>query len=290
MTDFAAQLQEKVTLIERELAHYLKINAPTEPKLAEAVQWAVSGGGKRIRPVLTLAFAELCGAAATEAIPFALAVEFIHSYSLVHDDLPSMDNADTRRGKASVHKQFGEATALLAGDALLTEALAALASNADVHPAKVAMACKVLAAGSGAQGGMVSGQYTEMVLEGAEKITERGLNIICAGKTAALLETACRLGVIAGQDVDAPIELYTSLQLAAQEYGHGIGLAFQMIDDVFDIEEDTAAGRTTFATLLGEKRTRAKAAKLTRKAKEALAVFGGGSFLAELADRLLMRE
>jgi len=288
--NFEQTLQAKIDIIEQAIAQYLYKNAPHESKLAQAVDWAMSGGGKRIRPVLTLAFAELCGKDAMQAIPFALAVEFIHSYSLVHDDLPCMDNANVRRGKASVHKQFGEATALLAGDSLLTEAFAALCSNDSISSSTTALACKVLAAGSGAQGGMISGQMTEMVLEGSE-IGAQELQKICEGKTAALLETACKLGVFAGLNADVTADIHSELLLAAQKYGRGIGLAFQMLDDIFDLDEDTAAGRVTFATLWGTEKTRKAANELTREAKNALNVFSGdSSFLTELADWLLTRK
>jgi len=287
--DFKQELQAKIDLIEHALAEYLRENAPAEPSLAKAVRWAVSGGGKRIRPVLTLAFAELCGGEAKQAIPFAIAVELIHSYSLVHDDLPCMDDAGTRRGKASVHRQFGEATALLAGDALLTEAFAALCSGG-LPPATAAEACKILALASGAQGGgMICGQMLEMALEGAD-IGESELKKICEGKTAALLAVACMLGVLAGAGAEESPDSGVSLSLAAWKYGRSVGLAFQMIDDIFDLEEDSAAGRVTFATLWGADKARAEAAALTREAKEALAVFDGDkSFLTALADWLLER-
>ncbi|MDR0883755.1 MAG: polyprenyl synthetase family protein [Oscillospiraceae bacterium] len=273
---FDEQFARFVRTIEDALVAYMDEHFP-QNTLGAAMRWAVEGGGKRIRPVLTLAFCELGGGSAAQALPFAVAVELVHAYSLVHDDLPCMDNADERRGKPSVQKQFGEATALLAGDALLTEAFAALASAQD---ALVAPAARVLALRAGQ--GMVGGQYLELA---ATHWDADALAEITQGKTAALLMAACCLGVIAASPGNAQ-----SL-LGAEHYGHGIGLAFQMIDDVFDWTEDTAAGQTTFATLWGADKTRNMAAEMTQTAQLALAYFSGdATFLTELADWLLRRD
>ncbi|MDR1806214.1 MAG: polyprenyl synthetase family protein [Clostridium sp.] len=281
--DFERELEAKIALIERALEQYLTENAAGEQALAAALRHSVSGGGKRIRPVLTLAFTELCGGDTIGALPFALAVELVHSYSLVHDDLPCMDNADTRRGMPSVHKAFGEATALLAGDALLTEAFSALSSFEDGN--RVAAACRLLSRQAGARDGMVFGQMLELSLEG-EVPGQATLQAICEGKTAALLDAACRLGVLASP---AAADVYALN--AAKKYGRCVGLAFQMIDDIFDLEEDSAAGRTSFATLLGKEKTLAAATELTAQAIEALDYYHGDrKFLRELAQWLLDRK
>ncbi|MCL2023377.1 MAG: polyprenyl synthetase family protein [Oscillospiraceae bacterium] len=279
---FDKAFQKKIALVEQGIADYLRDSSPQEQELSQAVAWALSGGGKRVRPVLTLAFVELFGAA-DSAMPFALAVELIHSYSLVHDDLPCMDNADTRRGKPSVHKQFGETIALLTGDILLTDAFGMLTA-APLPANAIVSACQILAESSGARGGMISGQVFEWLCEKAGNVSDEDLQKVCEGKTAALLEAACMLGVLAGGGDD-------ELLLLAKTYARGIGLAFQMVDDIFDLEEDKAAGRSTFATLWGIEKTRRAAHELTAQALKALDVFKGDkSFLAGLAQWLLSRD
>jgi geranylgeranyl diphosphate synthase type II len=222
--------------VDEALARYLPAEdeAPTAPcpaRLASAMRYSVLGGGKRLRPLLCLLAAEACGADPALAMPAACALEMVHTYSLIHDDLPAMDDDDLRRGRPTCHKAFDEATAVLAGDALLTLAFEVIATH--VRPAEAAIGCvRALAEASGPIG-MVGGQMADLQAEGRPDGTLDALEAIHRRKTGALLRASLRMGaIVAGADE-------ASLQ-ALDVYGHAVGLAFQIIDDLLDVEGDEA--------------------------------------------------
>ena len=240
------------------------------PRLLEAMRYSLLGGGKRLRPVLCLAFAEAVGgrsgAGGRVAEDAACALEYVHTYSLVHDDLPAMDDDDLRRGRPTNHKVYGEAMAILAGDALLTEALGLVAGGAEGVRAQL---CRELAAGAGAAG-MVGGQVLDIA---EDRPAELGyLTRLHRLKTGALIRAACRMGVLAAGGDAAALE-------RADAYGDAVGLAFQIADDLLDVTAsaaqlgkptgaDAAAGRFTFPAVLGLERSQQLAAQ---KVSEAVA-------------------
>lgn len=260
--------------------------------MLDAMAYSLSNGGKRIRPVLTLEFCRVCGGDYKAAIPFAIGLEMIHTYSLIHDDLPCMDNDDMRRGKPSSHKVYGEANALLAGDGLLTLAFETVLS-ADISADKKAKAALELAKAAGASG-MIGGQVMDLANE--EKTA--GLDEIILTeklKTGALIKAAAAMGCIAAGASNAQIK-------AAQTYCENIGLAFQIVDDILDVTSDEETlgkpigsdsenGKSTFVSLLGLEESARYARELTAQAKASLDIFGcEGEFLSVLADRLSERK
>jgi geranylgeranyl diphosphate synthase, type II len=202
-------------------------SAPCPARLAEAMRYSVLGGGKRLRPMLAMLAADACGADPVVALPAACAVELVHTYSLIHDDLPAMDNDDLRRGRPTCHKAFDEATAVLAGDALLTLAFEILARC--VAPPEAATACVRTLAEAAGPAGMVGGQMADLEAEGRDDATLEALEAIHRRKTGALLRAALRLG---GLSVGAPEWTLRALD----DYGRGVGLAFQIIDDLLDVQ------------------------------------------------------
>jgi len=243
------------------------------PRLREAMRYSLLSGGKRLRPILCLAFADASsrrGLAEGEiAEDAACAVEMIHTYSLIHDDLPAMDDDDLRRGRPTSHKVFGEAMAILAGDALLTEAFGVLARGPEAGRARL---CRELAFGAGA-GGMIAGQVLDIAQDRPAKLEY--LLRLHRLKTGALIRAACRMGVIA---VGAPSD---SLE-AADVYGAAVGLAFQIADDLLDVTgdpermgkptgADAAANRFTFPAVVGLEKSRAMAEEKVRQATEVVA-------------------
>lgn len=257
---------------------------------AEAMAYSLEAGGKRLRPMLALEFCRLAGGEPEKAMPFACAVEMIHTYSLIHDDLPCMDNDDMRRGKPSCHKAFGEATALLAGDALLTKAFEML-SKAELPPERIVKAAAILSRCAGIDG-MIGGQAVDLLNE-AQAPDFDILELTCRLKTAALLQAACLLGTAAaGNDQMAD---------KAREYGLNLGLAFQIVDDILDVTGDSALlgkpvgsdaenGKTTFVTLCGLEKARELAEKYSRGAVEVLAQIPGSEDLSRLTEQLLLRK
>ncbi len=260
-----------------------------------AMRYSLLGGGKRIRPMLVLEFCRLCGGQPEAAVPFACAVEMIHTYSLIHDDLPCMDNADLRRGRPSNHKVFGEAAALLAGDGLLTAAFETMLSEDALRLAgadRAARAAGILARAAGAYG-MVGGQVLDLAAEG-QKASLEYLQQMDSRKTGALIVACAQMGcAIAGAD-DEKME-------AAGRYAAALGLAFQIQDDILDVtstaEElgktvggDVQNEKSTYVSLLGLQKARQQVQALTQKAKDALAVFGEqADTLCDLADSLACR-
>ncbi|MBR7092976.1 MAG: polyprenyl synthetase family protein [Clostridia bacterium] len=292
---YGEQMQRHLQKIEEYLPSCMPQADPLCAQAVQAMAYACEAGGKRIRPVLTMEFCRLCGQAPDKALPFAAAIELIHSYSLVHDDLPCMDNSPLRRGKPSVHAAFGETTALLAGDALLNRAFEIAldpARHPDVTPERVCAAVFVLGTASGMIG-MVGGQVLDLYSEN-RLIDLDVLERLQLGKTAALLTAACEMGVLVAGGTPEQRE-------AARTYGREIGLAFQMIDDVLDVtatqeelgkpvSSDAANHKSTYVTLLGVEKTRQLAAERTCRAVEALTVFGEqAQELRGLAQALLYR-
>ena len=260
--------------------------------VSEAMKYSMRNGGKRIRPMLTLEFCKACGAEPEKALPLACAVEMIHTYSLIHDDLPCMDDDDYRRGKPSCHIAFGEANALLAGDALLTLAFET-AVKADIAAENVVRAVKELSYSAGILG-MVGGQVLDLQNEN-KALTLSELEQIHNLKTGELIRVACVLGCVAAGADEEKIK-------SAEAYAKGIGLTFQIVDDILDVTSDAETlgkpigsdaenQKTTYVSLLGIEKSKEVAAELTRKAKAALAVYDENTeALSLLADNLLIRK
>lgn len=282
-----------IPVIENKLNELLPESGELYSSAVNAMRYSLLSGGKRIRPILLLEFYSLFGGRAEGALNFAAAIEMIHTYSLIHDDLPCMDNDDMRRGKPSCHKAFGYDTALLAGDALLTHAFFAAANAADIPPERVSRAISVLAQKAGIYG-MVGGQVMDLDFEKNGANGEE-LTAMYIKKTSCLLEAAAMCGaVLAGADEETVKK--------AEEYAENLGLAFQITDDILDctadektlgkpIGSDKKNGKTTFVTLLGLDGAKQKAALLTKKAEDILNGFSGDtSYLNELTEYLLNRN
>ncbi len=255
-------------------------------QLHEAVGYGLLTPGKRLRPMLTILAAEACGGAAEQAYPAGCSVEMVHAYSLIHDDLPAMDDDDLRRGQPTVHKKFGEALAILAGDALLTLAFEVLAT--EYNPATAAACCRELSSAAGAAG-MVGGQVEDLAWEGkiaasdVESTVER-LEAIHSAKTGALFRASLRMGLLAveGERAGGPC---TKTLAALDDFGRCFGLAFQIVDDLLDVEgeiaatgkrvgKDAARGKLTYPGLLGVKESRGRANELLMRAETAIRPLG----------------
>ena len=284
--------KEYIELINDALYAFVELTGGEEDEVSEAMLYSLKNGGKRVRPMLVLEFCRVCGGDVTAAVPFACAVEMIHTYSLIHDDLPCMDDDDFRRGMPSCHKQFGEATALLAGDGLLTLAFSVL-SKADLSAEKKIEAVRVLADCAGHLG-MIGGQTMDLAHEG-QKITVEQLRSTDALKTGRLIRCACALGCIAAGADEEKLR-------AAEKYADSIGLAFQIVDDLLDIistsEElgkpvgsDVQNEKSTYPALLGMEKSVQLVDGLTSEAVGALKIFGDDSgFLADYAVSLSKRS
>ncbi|MBE6965102.1 MAG: polyprenyl synthetase family protein [Ruminococcaceae bacterium] len=262
-------------------------------KIFDAMKYSLDAGGKRIRPVLLLEFARIFGVSVNDAMPFAVALEMIHTYSLIHDDLPCMDDDDLRRGKPTNHKVFGEAVAVLAGDALLNRAFEHILNNANNLDSDIVLkALRCLASASGADG-MIGGQVIDMEGE------HRSLNVdeieqLQDMKTGALIKAAAKIGCILGQASVAHISL-------AEDYASNVGLAFQIKDDILNVEgdagvigkdvgNDEVSGKATFVKLLGLDACKKRLEELTEKAVLSAKKLPDGEFLAWLAYMLLTRD
>ena len=257
------------------------------------MRYSLFAGGKRLRPILCLAAAEACGGKTRDALPFAAAMECIHTYSLVHDDLPAMDNDDFRRGRPTCHKVFGDGIAVLAGDALLTIAFEIVARAKPTRRYAMSEIVRELAVAAGSRK-LIAGQVADLEAEG-KPADSRLVRFIHENKTAALLTTSVRLGAMSA-NADAK-----KLQ-AITEFGRSLGLAFQIIDDVLDVTQtseklgksagkDLAAKKATYPAVIGLEKSRREAQRLTRKSADALTLFGrDGERLASLAAYLLQRD
>jgi farnesyl diphosphate synthase len=258
------------------ISRLLSVPRDLEAQVYEAMRYSALAPGKRMRPLLVLAGARLFGVVERSALQVAAAIEMVHAYSLIHDDLPAMDNSDLRRGRPTCHKRFDDATAVLAGDGLLTMAFGVLA-HPDTH-GDPAVRCELVAALAQAAGaaGMVGGQMIDLIAE--KQILDIGATMrLQRMKTGALIAFACEAGAILAK---APVEMRTALR----GYAHDLGLAFQIADDLLDIEgsaaetgkpigADAAAGKATFVSILGVERARAQAELLVRQAAAHLDLF-----------------
>lgn len=289
--EFENIMKNDISLVESRLTDLLPKCANGQDEVVEAMKYSLVNGGKRLRPVLCLEFAKACGGDRFDALDFACAVEYIHTYSLIHDDLPCMDDDDMRRGKPSCHKQFGEATALLAGDALLTHAFQIVA-GAELDDSKIALACGLLAQNAGVQG-MVGGQVIDLKYE-SESPDLRQLLSVHRLKTGALISAACLLGCIAAGADDKKIA-------AASAYAYDLGVAFQIKDDILDVtgssEElgkpvgsDEDNNKTTYVSLRGIENAQKDVEKLTSAAISRLSDFQNTEFLEALSRYLVNRN
>lgn len=292
--EFTKRLDGLSDLINRKLEDYMTyVLAGTagQRKVAEAMAYSISAGGKRIRPVLTAEFCRVCGGTVEAALPAACALEMIHTFSLIHDDLPCMDDDDMRRGKPSCHAAFGEAQALLAGDALLNFAYEVISGGEGITAETKLALITELSKATGVNG-MIGGQVIDTTFEG--KMTEAELLNMYSMKTGALLKCACKMGCIAAEAEKEKIS-------AAELYAEKLGLAFQIIDDILDVTgdekllgkpigSDSDNGKTTYVAVNGVENSRMMAGVLTDEALKALDAFEDTQFLKELTLFLLKRD
>ena len=299
MIDFNKRFNEYVSLINEAADNYVSEKAFLGREssglsaMLDAMAYSLKNGGKRIRPLLTLEFCRLCGGDYKKAIPFALGAEMIHTYSLIHDDLPCMDNDDMRRGKPSSHKVYGEANALLAGDALLTLAFETVLAAENVSAEAKTKAGLELAKAAGCSG-MIAGQVMDLANE-RKSVPLDDIKETDRLKTGEMIRVSCVMGCIAADADEEKIK-------AAEIYSKNIGLAFQIVDDILDVTSDAEIlgkpvgsdnenEKSTYVSLLGLERSAEYAENLTQEAKTALDIFGGeGDFLAQLADMLVSRK
>ncbi len=291
--DLQSYLSARTSAVNRALLEYLPRVSAKPATIHKAMHYSLFAGGKRMRPALCLAAAAACGGNEQEAMPLACAVECIHTYSLIHDDLPAMDNDDYRRGKLTNHKVFGEGIAILAGDALLTQAfeIAAKCRSWPRYGHQTIILELAHAAGSLQ---LIAGQVADLEGEG-KKISATQLKYIHERKTSALLCCSARLGGMSANCTPAQLKALT-------DFGYHVGLAFQIIDDILDVTQsseqlgktagkDTAAQKATYPAIIGLEKSRKIAANLTQRAFAALKIFRGKAVALEaLADFLLKRD
>lgn len=289
------QLLKYVQMTEEALGKYIPSTDCPQKSVIEAARYSLSAGGKRLRPALVMEFCRVCGGEPETALHVACAIEMMHTFSLIHDDLPCMDNDDLRRGKPSCHKAFGEATALLAGDALAImpfEIIAKAGMEQTIEPVYALKIIQLLAQLAGFEG-MIGGQTLDLEYENKQPSVSEILEMYRM-KTGALLEFCCKAGCIAaGAD--------ESKQDAAGKFGRSIGLAFQITDDILDITADEKTlgkpigsdkenGKHTYVSAVGIDEARERVRQLTAEAKEFLTEFSETEFLNELADMLAERS
>ena len=271
-------------------AYYEQFHGEPQKALFEAMEYSLLAKGKRLRPMFTFDFCRMCGGDWKKAAPFAAAIEMIHNYSLIHDDLPCMDNDDYRRGRLTNHKVYGEGLAVLAGDGLLTDAFAMAASAELQNPADLALAIRVLSENAGSRG-MVGGQVLDIDSE-SRVLSEQEVLDIQIRKTSGLIRTACVLGVIAGNGSQEQRE-------AADRFALALGLAFQIRDDMLDVigtAEEMGKGvgtdetKNTFVRLYGLQKCEELVHRYTDEAKEALSCFADTDYMKALAESLTTRR
>ena len=287
-------LRTRQKVIDRALDRYLPKTSTKPVTLHKAMRYSLFAGGKRLRPILCLAATEVCRGKVDTALPLACAVECIHTYSLVHDDLPTMDNDDFRRGRPTCHKVFGDGIAVLAGDALLTIAFEIVSKAKPAQRYDISILLREIAVAAGSQR-LIAGQVADLEAEG--KIVKRDqLRFIHENKTAAMLKSSVRLGAMSANADARRLSAIT-------QFGERLGLAFQVIDDVLDVTQtseilgksagkDVAAKKATYPAVIGLEKSRAEARRLTRQAHDALSVFreDDAEALHALANYLLERE
>ncbi len=289
------RLQEDQAMIEAALSDLFTDTVPYQT-LYDAMRYSLLAGGKRVRPVLVLESCRICGGEPQNALPFACGLEMVHTYSLIHDDLPCMDNDDYRRGKLTSHRVFGEGMATLAGDGLLTAAFGVLTgpwAGAVQSPEHIAAAASCLARAAG-EDGMVAGQVLDLQWEIRPDLTRAELEQVHDKKTGALLRCACELGCIAAGGSEAQ-------RVALNRYASALGMAFQIQDDILDVTStaqelgkpvgsDAENGKCTFVSLLGLEESQNLVRQLSDQAKAAVAGFAQPDFLQWLADSLASRR
>lgn len=293
-------MHEKITefssLFENGLYEYFQEYLSEYKLIFESMEYSVKNGGKRVRPLLTMLFCDACGGGVKSAIPFAQAVEFVHTYSLIHDDLPCMDNDDYRRGKLSNHKVYGEAFALLAGDGLLTAAFELISKGCleGLYDSETAVSGVSALSSLAGSRGMIGGQVVDLLNENNPDADFEILQLMDSLKTGALIEAACVLGCIVAGAQEKEIN-------AARTFAQNIGLAFQIKDDILDVTSsleklgkptgsDTENNKSTYVTLLGVEKCQELVEKLTNEAMESLDAFAENEALKEYAQYLAHRE
>ena len=294
MQELGTYLSEIAQLTERKLEELLVGEDKDYCVLQQAMRYSACGGGKRIRPFLCVAVCEMLGGDPQKALTVAAALEMVHTYSLIHDDLPCMDNDDLRRGRPTCHVRYGEATALLAGDALLTLAFEVIAAEPTLTHEQRVTAVSVLARAAG-HNGMIAGQVMDLAAEDKEDVSLAELKKLQQLKTGAMILAAVRLGAVAADKADG------DLLQALDVYADRVGLAFQMIDDYLDVNgdesifgkpvgSDAEQGKTTFMTKLTPEEVLFTAKQLTAEACEAVRPYDRECVLAQLAEYLLTRK
>ncbi len=295
--EFKKQLDEYINMVNAELKRVFKEENCLQRSVYDAMSYSIMAGGKRLRPVLCLAVCDMLGGCIEDALRFGVAIEHIHTYSLIHDDLPCMDNDDLRRGMPTCHKKFGEATALLAGDGLLTgafEYLSDLDCYKSTSPETVIKAISQIASAAGCSG-MIGGQVVDLDCEGKADIDLDTLDYLHYRKTGALIRVSAVCGALAAKATDDDVA-------AIADFAEKLGLAFQIQDDILDcigdesvlgkpIGSDAENGKTTYATILGLEDARRKADEITTNAVVCLERFGEkADFVKKLALNLLDRK
>lgn len=285
------KMQDYSQLIDEKLVEFLPKATDGQKQVVNAMKYSLTNGGKRLRPILVMEFCKMCGGNAEDAIEYACAIEYVHTYSLIHDDLPCMDDDDMRRGNPSCHKMYGEATAVLAGDALLTHAFEIVA-QAELPLDKNALAVGLLAQNSGV-GGMIGGQVLDMKYEQVDPSISDILTVHKL-KTGALISAACLLGCIAGNGTEKQFQ-------NASKFAYQLGTAFQIKDDILDIEgteeklgkpigSDADNDKTTYVTLSGLEKSKKDVQMLTDNAIKILDEFDNNDFMKSLCEYLVNRE
>lgn len=292
---FEKQFSDYKKMLEQALTEYINYAPCKQQEVIDAMRYSLLDGGKRIRGILVLEFARICGLNPKYALPFAAAVEMVHASSLIHDDLPCMDDDDMRRGKPSCHIKFGEATALLAGDALFIHGYDTITKHADqtkIKPENIIKALNVLVSASGPMG-MIGGQVIDLASEG-QNITPDELIIMHKLKTGAIIKAAAKMGAIIAGANDEKIT-------SAEAFSEKIGLSFQVVDDILDyigdaktlgkpIHSDKENEKTTFVSLYGIEKSKEIVRNLTSEAKDELMNFDDNEFLIWLTEYLSNRN
>ncbi len=291
--DFYRELEEKIIEINKSLEKYIEEKEAPQGTIYRAMKYSINAGGKRIRPVIMLATSELICGTHDGVMPFACALEMIHTYSLIHDDLPCMDNDDLRRGKPTNHKVFGEAIAVLAGDALLNKAFEIILKNSQLSPNMTLAAMNEIATAAGTEG-MIGGQVIDIESEN-KQIDAVTLMSLHLNKTAALIMSAAKTGALLGGGSREDL-------LLMEEFARYLGIAFQIKDDILDVEgkeeflgkktgADKENDKSTFVSIYGLEQSKKVLDDYTKKAIDCLSSYGDkAAFLTELAKFLLNRE
>ena len=283
-------MQKYIDLAEKALEKYIQVVDNPQKRIYEAEKYSLMAGGKRLRPVIMMMTAKMCGMEPEKVISFAVAIEMIHTYSLIHDDLPSMDNDDLRRGKPTNHKVFGEAMAILAGDALLTKAFEIAASSSDIDPKQVLRAISVLSQAAG-DNGMIGGQVVDIESRNED---EELLKYLHSLKTGALIKASGMVGAILAGATDEEVA-------AVESFCGNLGMAFQIQDDILDvigteaelgkpIGSDAENEKSTYVTLFGVEQAEKLAEEYTNIAISSLDIFPGNDELIALAKKLMGRK